>query len=264
VSIYINNNNRNQNDPSNIFKLSQVFTTDVIPAIKYLGVFFDPQLNFKFHINYVSKKISQALYVLRTVKNFLPANVLKTLYFSLIHCHFIYAVEIWGCALHSSLNDLFLNQKAAVRIICGVKYNAHTEPLFKKLAILKFPDLVTFCKSKLTYQIIHNKIPTLLQHVWPTNRQRRLLNVAVQDREQDQDRRLRNEDDIHEPFSRLDFTSRLPYFSYPKLWNPLDIDCKLSPNLKIFCDKLKLTYLNNYLNTPNCNRLFCPVCRLRE
>jgi hypothetical protein len=108
VSIFINNNNLNQTDPSNIFQLSQVFSTDQIPAIKYLGVFFDPQLNFKYHINYVNKKISQALYVLRSVKNFLPSGALKTLYFSLIHCHFVYAVEIWGCALQSSLNDLFL------------------------------------------------------------------------------------------------------------------------------------------------------------
>jgi hypothetical protein len=64
VSIFINNNNSNQNEPANIFRLKQVYSTDDVPAIKYLGVFFDPQLNFKYHTNYVSKKISKALYVL--------------------------------------------------------------------------------------------------------------------------------------------------------------------------------------------------------
>jgi hypothetical protein len=222
VSIFINNNNLNQNDPSKIFQLSQVFASDPIPAIKYLGVFFDPQLNFKYHINYVSKKISQALYTIRTVKNFLPANTLKTLYFSLIHCHFVYAVEIWGCAFQSSLNELFLKQKAAIRIISGASYNAHTENLFKKLEILKLSDLIALCKAKLTFQILQCKSPLLLHHVWLFNRQRRA--AQYEDRDPDLDpgqdhqlgnvRRLRNEDDLYEPFSRIDLTARLPYFSY--------------------------------------------------
>jgi hypothetical protein len=42
VQIFINNNNLNQHDPNKIFQLTQVLSTDQIPAIKYLGVFFDP------------------------------------------------------------------------------------------------------------------------------------------------------------------------------------------------------------------------------
>jgi hypothetical protein len=152
----------------------------------------------------------------------LPAKTLKTLYFSLIHCHFVYAVEIWGCALQSVLNELYIKQKAAIRIISGVKYNAHTEHLFKKLEILKFFDLVTLCKNKLSFQIIHYKSPLLLQNVWLSNRQLRIANLGALDQDQDEERRLRNEDNLHEPYARLDQTSRLPYFSYPKLWNSLN------------------------------------------
>jgi hypothetical protein len=81
VSIFINNNNLSQNEPRNVFKLTQVFSNDPVPAIKYLGVFFDPQLNFKFHINYISKKISQALFTLKTVKKFLPPTALNPVFF---------------------------------------------------------------------------------------------------------------------------------------------------------------------------------------
>jgi hypothetical protein len=262
VSIFINNNNLNQNDPSNIHELTQIFASDDIPAIKYLGVFFDPQLNFKYHVSYVSKKISQALFVLRSVKNFLPVKTLKTLYFSLIHCHFVYAVEIWGCALQSVLNDLYLKQKTAIRIISGVNYNAHTEHLFKKLEILKLLDLVIFCKNKLTFNIIYYKSPLLLHNVWVSNRQRRLTILGDQDQDHEE-RRLRNEDDLYKPYARLDQTSRLPYFSYPKIWNSLQNDYKMSPSINIFCAKLKLFFVNNYSDIPNCNRLFCPACRLR-
>ena len=38
----------------------------------------------------------------------------------------------------------FTKQKMAIRIIAGLKYNAHTEPSFKSLKILPFPDLIEF------------------------------------------------------------------------------------------------------------------------
>jgi hypothetical protein len=264
ISIFINNNNINENEPNNIFQLKQVFNSDSVPAIKYLGVFFDPQLNFKYHINYISKKISKALYLLRSVKHILPAQALKTLYFSLIHCHFVYATEIWGCALQSTYNDLIVKQKSAIRILCDAKYNAHTEPLFKKLEILKLTDLINFCKIKLTFQILNCKTPPLLHHTWTTNRQRRLVILNAQDQDQDQDRRLRNEDDIYEPTARLDFTSRFPFFSLPKLWNALPAELKISSSVTSLCKNYKLLFINNYSDIHTCNRLFCPVCRLRD
>jgi hypothetical protein len=110
-----------------------------------------------------------------------------------------------------------------------------------------------------------------LHHVWLFNRQRRAVPPDDQDQDQDpgqdlqlgNDRRLRNKDDLYEPFSRIEHTARLPYFSYPKLWNSLTLDCKSSSSLNILCNKLKLKFLNNYSNATVCNRLFCPVCRLR-
>jgi hypothetical protein len=213
VSICINNNNDDQNDANNIFPLTQVFSTDQVPAIKYLGVFFDPQLNFKFHIDYVSKKISHALFTLRTVKNWLPEQALITLYYSLIHCHLIYAVEIWGSTNNSLLNTIFLKQKMAIRIVSGGKYNSHTEHLFRQLGILKFHDLIALSKLKLMYQIINRQSPVLLHDTWQTNRQRR----ALADQGQDLRQNLRNDDDIYEPLARYESTAKLPYFSLPRI-----------------------------------------------
>jgi Reverse transcriptase (RNA-dependent DNA polymerase) len=93
-NIFINNNNGEQNVQSLIYPLKRVNHNDTVPAIKYLGVFFDPSLNFKYHFSYLTKKISYALYSLRSVKNLLPESTLVTLYYALIHCHFNYSIEI--------------------------------------------------------------------------------------------------------------------------------------------------------------------------
>jgi hypothetical protein len=169
INIFINNNNLDQDDPNCVHELLRVKATDKIPAIKYLGVYFDPILNFKFHIEQVKKKLSKALFTLRHVKNILPPSALKSVYFSLIHSHLIYACKIWSSAGTNSFNNLYLKQQVAICLISNAKYNAHTEPLFSKLKILKLPDLVHEAKLKFMFKVTHNLAPISFANTWPSN-----------------------------------------------------------------------------------------------
>ena len=62
-ALYCNNNNTDQNLPELINVLGRVSSTDSTPAIKFLGVYFDPALNFKHHISILKNKLS-VLYML--------------------------------------------------------------------------------------------------------------------------------------------------------------------------------------------------------
>ena len=104
----------------------------------WLGVFFDPDLNFKHHSSILKIKLSKALYALRTVRNSLGVNSLLFLYYSIFHCHLIYAGTIWSRSRSGPISDLFKKQQAAVRLISGSSYNSHIEPLFKKYKLLHF------------------------------------------------------------------------------------------------------------------------------
>ena len=75
--------------------------------------------------------MARSLYAIRTAKNFLSQNALKSLYYALIHSHLLYGIQIWGGAANKYVNEIVLLQKKAIRIICNAKYNSHTEPLFK-------------------------------------------------------------------------------------------------------------------------------------
>ena len=131
LNLFCNNNDHDQNLAENISAIGQVCSGDAVPAIKFLGVFFDPDLNFKFHTLSLKKKLSRALYALRSVKNTLNKTSLQLLYNSIFHCHLLYSIQIWSCSSNNNdINELFKLQKAAVRIISKAKYNVHTEPLF--------------------------------------------------------------------------------------------------------------------------------------
>jgi hypothetical protein len=253
--LFINNNNTLETHQCNIIELNRVSPTDEMPAIKYLGVYFDQSLNFKFHISQISKKLSHALYSLRQVKNILPAIALRTLYYSLFHCHLVYAVEIWSNVPLSLLNPLITKQKAAIRIISNKPYNAHTEPLFKALSILPLSDLITYAKLKFFHSYHFQTIPSAFNGTWHTTLEQRHLDGNIQ-----QLFNLRNNDDYYLPPSRTAFISRFPFYSLPSLWNNLPLNLKELASKNSFSYNLKKHLIDKLNDHPNCNRLLCPAC----
>lgn len=248
--IFINNNNNNENDQVKIFELQRVTNNDQTPAIKYLGVYFDSNLNFKYHISQVLKKLSYALYSLRSAKNIFSQRYLKTLYYSLFHCHLIYALEIWSSAPNSSLQPSITKQKIAIRLIAGKRYNDHTEPLFKQLSILPFTDLVLLSNLKFFHSYVYNYIPKAFSNTWKKNR----------DFRDNDDRELRNDDDFHITRHRTDYLARFPFFNLPKIWNETSNILTSTTHKRTFITNVTTHLLNNLSPNPNCSRLLCPAC----
>ena len=64
------------------------------------------------------------------------------LFYSLIYPFLTYSLITWGNTYSNSLKPLIVLQKKAIRIITFADFNAHTTPLFYKLGLLKFADLI--------------------------------------------------------------------------------------------------------------------------
>jgi hypothetical protein len=251
--LFINNNNLGQNNPNFIHEINRVRSTDDIPAIKYLGVYFDPGLTFKFHVQQISSKISRSLFILKRAKNILSKNSLRTLYFSLIHCHLTYANEIWNLSSNSCINDLFLKQKNAIRIVANAKYNSHTAPLFKQLKILPLESVIQLSLNKIMHNFVCLRLPASFAMTWRTNRERfEAFGVHA----------LRNEDDFQVPFARTNQLQKFPIVQIPTLWNNLPQELKSIQSSYGFSNSLKNALLNNLPDNPICTRLFCPVCSI--
>ena len=180
---------------------------------------------------------------------------MKTLYFSLLHCHLLYACEIWSCVPPSLLNELAIKQKKAIRIIGNAKFNAHSEPLFKMLEILPLSSLVNFNKLVFIQSSLYSHSPIIFRNRWLKNRERRSLagNLGPD---------LRDDNDLFVPFSRTKFVSRFPLYSLPKLWNDLPDLVDIISNDTEFKFKLKIHMLEKLNDTVSCKRLLCPTCHL--
>ena len=127
----------------------------------FLGLTINENLNWKSHINKIANKISKNLGILNKLKHYLPIETKRLIYNSLILSHLNFGILAWGfdCARIEKL------QKKAVRIITVSKYNAHTEPIFKELNLLKVKDILFVQEMKFYYKYLHNDLPEYLLRI---------------------------------------------------------------------------------------------------
>ena len=95
----------------------------------------------------------------------LSQQIKTLLYNSLIVPYINYCIMVWGF----QTNRIIKLQKKALRIITLRNYSSHTEPLHKKLGMLKVDDILKlqhkFTKKCLRYNLpfLLNNIPTVVQ-----------------------------------------------------------------------------------------------------
>ena len=86
-------------------------------SVKYLGILIDSTLTWQTHIDKISKKNSRAIGLLYKIRPFINIKIMKTLYYSFVYPHLLYAIEVWGSADITHLNSLITLQKRVVRMI---------------------------------------------------------------------------------------------------------------------------------------------------
>jgi hypothetical protein len=223
-------------DQNKIFKLDRISFSNVNSSDKHyklLGLYLDEHLSFDYHVTTVCNKIAKANFIISKVKNLLPLNSLKTLYYALVHPHLLYCLPLYACTSQKNLTRLAKAQKKSIRLITRSKYNDHTAPLFEALKILPFDTLVRYSQCLIMHSVINKYCPPALHNTWTTNLDR------------NPDLQLRNAEDLYIPLARTDQTKRLPYFAWAKLWNDL-------PPLKLTQQPITFkSLLTQYLLTPN-------------
>jgi hypothetical protein len=194
-------------DPNMISPIDRISHESNEKHFKLLGVLLDENLSFKAHIDMLCSKISKSLFCINRVKNFIDESSLRKLYFSMVHSHLSYAINVYGCATSTALEKLRVMQKKAIRVIKNANYRAHTAPLFRELKILPLDDLILYSNTKFMHHYYLNQLPFSFNGTWFTNEER------------NPERVLRNAQDLFIPAHRVELVKRMPYFAFPSIWN---------------------------------------------
>ena len=133
----------------------------------------DKNVSWNNHIQKTASKISQITGIMNRLKNFLPSNILQTIYNSLILPRFNYCLLAWG----HKFDRLFKIQKRAVRIVNHSKYNAHTDPIFKSRNLLKLEDIYVSQVLKFYLKFQNGLLPKYMTKIQGEINLRFLLHV---------------------------------------------------------------------------------------
>ena len=132
----------------------------------YLRLLTPSHMTWNKHINHISMKSARFIGILYRLRNVYPESVLVTIYNTLILPHFHYCLLLWGSVVKEN-HSLHLLQKKAVRIITNSDYLAHTEPICKKLRILKISHMFFVALWKFYYKLMNNKLPAYFSFMKP-------------------------------------------------------------------------------------------------
>ena len=119
----------------------------------------DETLSGKKHCEELSQKLNRANGILSKSRHFVSPKLLKNIYYMIFSSHLTYGSQIWGQNINTYIDKISIIQKNAVCIITFAEFNAHTDPIFKKLRILKIKDHITLQNCLLVYDFINNKLP---------------------------------------------------------------------------------------------------------
>lgn len=138
-----------------------------VQKFNFLGIMLTEHLTWDAHLSAVGNKMSQTLGIMNRLKKILPQDILLLMYNSLIGSHLNYGTLAWGfeCKRITKL------QKRAIRIISGSKYNSHTEPLFKKMKLLKISDIFRLKCLKFWYKSVNKTLPDYFNSMFTYNRE---------------------------------------------------------------------------------------------
>ena len=124
----------------------------------------------------IRKKASSGANILYATKNLLNTKNKLGIYHALVSSHLNYGISVWGDSKTSFIKKIETIQRKATRSIVNGKYNAHTDPIFKKLKILKIKDMVDQGRVNIMFAINKKEAPIGTQKLFkkadPSNRLR--------------------------------------------------------------------------------------------
>jgi hypothetical protein len=237
--VFNNNEIGKAEDPSLITPLERICNSNADPqkrAFKLLGVYFDENLSFNYHVNYLCCKLSKSLFFLNRAKNFVDKKSLTMLYYALVHSNLLYCIGTLSTMTLTNFRKIKLLQKKAVRIVIGAKYNANTATIFYDIKVLPYDKLLKQFICKFMHAIEYSYKYDSFYDYWPLNNQR-ILNYE-----------LRNNNMRNVPRINYDQLKNCPLFNFPKMWNELNVNLRLHRNPMTFHIELQNSLFEEIIN----------------
>ena len=203
-------------------------------SVKYLGILIDCHLNWKEHIQQISKKISRGIGILCKIRHYVDVKILLQLYYAIILPFFSYCCIFWGNTYDHNIKLLERMQKKAIRLITFSDFDAHTSPLFSQLKLLKLQDHIKLQTLYFMHQFFHGKLPKIFDSFFIKTSDMHNVNT-----------RFATRSTFYVPKIRTNYGKFNIRYNGPILWNETDERFKILTPYS-FKRELSMHFINFY------------------
>ena len=141
---------------------------------------------------------------------------------------------VWGSTYVTNINPLVVLQKRTIRILSFSKFEAHTNPLFARLKILKLHDIIFFHTACFMYKFSKSSLPNTFDNFFTRINTRHSYNT-----------RLSSKSSFALPNIRTNYGKFNITFFGPKVWNQVKESIK-TLSFQSFKRELKADLLSSY------------------
>ena len=205
-----------------------------VDKIKFLGVYIDHKLNWKFHINYISDKLAKSVGILCKARKVLTKSVLLDLYYAFCFPYFSFGNIVWASNYKTNIYPLVVLQKKLVRIINFMKPTEHTALIFKQMGILNVLDINKFQVCMFMFKAVNKQLPGIFDSMFTSNKMIHNYNT-------------RQSQNLHMPKCRTNFSKFCMSYRGPEIFNSLPNELKNIQILNKFKVQLKLHFIGYYI-----------------
>jgi uncharacterized HAD superfamily protein len=128
---------------------------------KVLGVIIDNQMCWRSHVNYISKKLSRNLFLMKKMSFFISSEALKLFFHA--HClsHLNYISTVWCNASQVIIKKLNMLHKRGIKILTSNE-SLSTVDRYRTANILPLNEQFIFNAGIMVYKITNNLAPVYL------------------------------------------------------------------------------------------------------
>ena len=125
-------------------------------------------LSWRKRVENLNKKLSKTNGIISKLRHYVSTDTCRSIYYYLFHSNLIYGILVWSFTNKVNIEKKFKLQKKCLRIIAFSHFDAHSDPLFSKLNLLKGDDIITFQIIKFMFEFTNNKLPICLNELFIT------------------------------------------------------------------------------------------------
>ena len=201
--------------------------------------------------NYV-KKLSRANGIISKLRYNAPLDICKRVYYAIFFSHLINGCNLWSLTpCKNNISRIECLQKKCVRIMTFAPFNAHTNPIFQEIELLKVQDVIKTQQLKLVYDFQRNCLPDDLMSLFQFTTDVQTTNLVLN--------RAYNNLLYLPPFKTMNYGKKSIKYQCPKIWNhtfkneSLQINSDRTKDVKLdsieTTDNFKKTLKKHYLYT---------------